>query len=544
MGCDELYLIFEWLYIMKRVLITGKLNSIALEILAKEENLHVDNRPDLGREEILKIVGDYHCIISRSETDIDQKLIDCGKNLEVIARAAVGVGNIDVDYATKKGILVFNTPAKNTNSAAELTISLLLAVTRKVVLAHKTMEAGGWERHKFTGSELRGKTVGIVGLGNVGHRVAKFLNSFDCELLAYDPYVTSEHCQRNHTKKVSFEVLLEKSDIVTLHVPKNKETINMITEEQIMQMKDGVILINAARGGLIQEYDLAKALESGKVFAAGIDTWDVEPVTEHPLKNFSNVVMTPHIGASTVEAQKAIAETVAQETIIALQGGIVSTPVNMPQMQTLEGSLAKNYSVLAEKLGSLTFQYLEHEFSPERIEFLYRGELEAEESWDLIKISFLKGFLSGMSNDVSYVNALQVAEEKGYSIAEEGDENFTDYESAIRIQLSNPTNTISVGGTVFGRDRLRLSYLDGFVFEINPSGVMLIVKNQDFPGAVGHIGTILAKHEININQFELSRKEKGGNAMAAVLVDNDVSTDVIKDLKSHGSIQNVTKVKF
>lgn len=530
---------------MKKVLITGELNPIAIERLQQEEWIQVDYKPDLPYPEVLKIIEDYHCIISRSETDIDKTLIDHGKNLSVIARAAVGIGNIDVEYATSKGILVFNTPGKNTNSAAELSALLLLSVIRKLPQAHNSMKADKWNRHEFTGTELQGKTVGLIGLGNVGHRMARFLNGFECKVIVYDPYVTREYCEKHHTTQVAtLEELVRESDIVSLHPPKNKETINMIDREEIAMMKDNVIIINAARGGIANEDALYEGLKSGKIAGYGVDTWDVEPVAEHPLKEFDNVVMTPHIGASTVEAQIRIAETVSEETIKALQGSIVSYPVNLPEIQAFQGSQAPRYSVLAEKLGTFSRQYIGADFYPKRIEVLYRGNLNSEE-WALIKLSYLKEFLQGtVDTAVTYVNVLQTAERKGLVIEEREDKDFSDYESAIRIQVIGEKESLTVGGTVFGGDKLRLSYVNGYVFEIEPEGNLLVIENNDSPGVIGHVGTSLANNAVNINRFELSRNKKGGRAMALVVVDEEVTAKHIEELEQHTHINRVRKISL
>ncbi|MDH5559286.1 MAG: phosphoglycerate dehydrogenase [Deltaproteobacteria bacterium] len=529
---------------MKKILITGALHPVALENLGSQSDLEIDYRPDLPYDEIIKIISAYHCIISRSETNIDKTMIEKGVNLQVIARAAVGIGNIDTEYATFKGILVFNTPAKNTNSAAELTISLMISCMRNVITAHKSMESNRWDRHKFTGTELLDKTVGLIGLGNVGHRVARFLNSFDCEVLAYDPYVTKEYCEKHQCEQVNFDTLIERSDIISIHTPKNKETINMIDRKQIGKMKEGVILINAARGGLFNEEAIKEGLETKKIKAVGIDTWDVEPVKEHPLKSFSNVIMTPHIGASTLEAQLRIGESVSKETIKALKGEIVNSPVNLPDVKVFEGSHAPQYSVLAGKLGTFSKQFMDKDFFAKRIEFLYRGKLVTDD-WPMIKLSFLRGFLQGtVDTQVSFVNVLKIADSKGLKLEEVADKDFSDYESAIRVKLVGENNSVCIGGTVFGGDKLRLSYLNGFIFEIDPVGNMIVIENHDKPGVIGHVGTVLSNHMVNINQFELSRNKKGGQAMAIVLVDENITDQVIDELNLHENIRHVKRIQI
>jgi len=529
---------------MKKILITGALHSIALEKFETAPNISVDYCPDLPFADILEIIEKYDCILSRSETNINQELIDRGKKLSVIARAAVGIGNIDIEYATKKGILVFNTPGKNTNSAAELALMLMLSVFRNLTAAHTSMAANQWNRHQFTGTELQNKIVGLIGLGNVGHRVARFLNSFDCRVICYDPYVSKEYCEKHSTQQVKLETLIRESDIISIHTPKNKETVNIIDVKEIEQMKDGVVLINTARGGLYNEAAVAEGLKSKKIAGAGIDTWDVEPVVEHPLKNYPTVVMTPHIGASTFEAQKRIAESVSENTIKALNGQIVSSPINLPDINTFGGEQASNYSELAGHLGAFTCQYIDKDFYPKRIEFLYRGTLDPND-WALIKLSFLKEFLNHITDfTVSYVNALQVAENRGLEIIEKEDKEFSDYESAIRVRVFGENEELSIGGTVFGRNNQRISFINGFVFEVAPQGLILAIEAIDSPGVIGHIGTVLADHNINIKQFEFSRDHSEKYAMALVVVDDEVSAPVLEHLKGHQLFNKVAKISL
>jgi D-3-phosphoglycerate dehydrogenase / 2-oxoglutarate reductase len=529
---------------MKKILITGVLHPIALQRFEEEQDIEVNYQPDLPFAEILKIIESYDCILSRSETDINQELLDHGKNLSVIARAAVGIGNIDVEYATKKGILVFNTPGKNTNSAAELALMLMLSVIRNLTLAHTSMADNHWNRHQFTGTELQGKTIGLIGLGNVGHRVARFLNSFDCNVISYDPYVSKEYCEKHRTQQVTLDKLIEISDIISIHTPKNKETINMIDHKEIDRMKDGVVLINTARGGLLNEAALVEALERKKIAGAGIDTWDIEPVIEHPLKNYENVVMTPHIGASTHEAQERIAESVSENTIKALKGQIVSSPINLPEINMFGGQKASTYSELAGRLGAFSCQYLNKDFYPKRIEFLYRGNLDVND-WALIKLTYLKEFLNSITDfTVSYVNAMQVAENRGLEIIEKEDKEFSDYESAIRITIIGENGDLSIGGTVFGRNNQRISYVNGFVFEVAPQGLILAIEATDSPGVIGHVGTVLATNNINIKQFEFSRDQLGKHAMALVVVDDEVSDTVIEELKNHHLFDKVAKINL
>ena len=521
-----------------KILITGALDPLALRILEAAPDVEVTYRPDLPYAQILSEIAPYHALISRSETNVPKELIDRAPHLKVIARAAVGVGNIDVDYATDKGILVINTPGKNTNSAAELTLGLLLSIVRNIVPAHASMQNLGWDRHRFTGTELLHKTIGIVGLGNVGTRVARFARAFEMEVLAYDPYISDAGFEDHHARKVELDELVSTADVITVHVPKNKETTNLIGADHIARMKDGVILLNAARGGIINEAALLAALKSSKVRAAGIDTWDEEPPQANPFHELPNVVMTPHIGASTLEAQHRIAETVADQVLKALRDEVVDYPVNMPRMKMVMTDRVKGYTVLAERLGSFAVQSLD--FNPRSILVQYRGELTSDEG-AMIRRSFLKGFLKNTSSDViSFVNAEQKAAERHIQVTDVNDPGFSEYPSAIRFEITDGKETFSVAGVVFGVNNYRLSQVNEFNFEVIPEGHLLSMINIDRPGVIGDLGTLLAKNGVNISQFELSRNMPGGKAMSLVRVDTPVDKPVLDALRA---IRNMVSVR-
>ncbi|MBI4082066.1 MAG: phosphoglycerate dehydrogenase [Candidatus Lambdaproteobacteria bacterium] len=522
------------------ILITGKLHPLALRLFEEAKDVEVAYHPDISTAEILTLIAQAHALVSRSETDVTRELIDRAPHLKVIARAAVGIGNIDVDYATDKGILVINTPGKNTNSAAELAFGLLLAAVRKIVPAHGHMLEQRWDRHRFTGTELLGKTIGIIGLGNVGHRVARFARAFDMTVLAYDPYIADEVFESHGARKVAFETLLAESDIVTIHTPKTRETTDMIAAPQLAAMKKGVILINAARGGLYNEADLLAALKSGQVAAAGIDTWDHEPPKDNPFRLLPNVVMTPHIGASTEEAQVRVAESIADQTLRAVRDEVVDYPVNMPQVRVITSPRVKTYTVLAERLGMFAMQSLD--FNPNLVKILYRGELKVEEG-GMIRRAFLKGFLKNTAEEaISFVNAERKAAERGIQVVETDDPAFRDYQSAVKFTVSHGAQQFVIGGVVFGENNYRLSLVNEWTFEVIPSGELLSILNVDRPGVIGQVGTILSEHRINISQFELSRNMPGGQAMSLIRVDQPVDGAVLEALRSLPNVVSVRRI--
>ena len=524
---------------MFRVLITGDIHPKGIKNLEQERDIEIQFSPDLPYEEVLRIIRPYHCILSRSETQITRELIKAAPELKVIARAGVGVGNIDVEYATERGILVINTPGKNTNSAAELTIGLLLSAFRKIIPAHQNMQSLNWERHRFKGGELLNKCLGVIGLGNVGHRVARYANAFEMKVQAFDPYLSDEIFERHGVQKVDWITLLSTSDVITPHVPLNSETRGMISKKEIERMKSGVILLNTARGGVIHEKSLLNVLESGHVAAAGIDTWEVEPPGENPFSKLPQVVMSPHIGASTTEAQIRIAESIAAQVPRALRGEVVDFPVNMPSVKVLPTSPVRHYTTLVEKIGMFSSQFLD--FQPNQLEIKYRGTLA---KWDtsLLRLCFLKGFLQASHDQASYVNADQLAESVGLKVIEETDPGFTDYESAFKCIFKLKGKHFTVGGVVFSGPHPRITLINDFYCEIEASGTMLVTTNLDVPGMIGVIGVCLGKHQININQFELGRNVRGGEAMAVISVDQDISKEILEELISNKGITSVRKI--
>lgn len=526
-----------------RVLITGKLADVAVATLqspppelALPVPLEMVSLPDCPRDVLLKEVASAHVLITRSETDVDAEVLSHAKVLSVVARAAVGYGNIDLDACTEAGVLVVNTPGKNTNSAAELTLGLLLALIRKIPGAHASTSSGGWNRHEFTGTELQGKTIGIVGLGNVGHRVAKFARGFDMRVLAFDPYLSDDVFRRNGAeRKTSLEEMLPECDVLTVHTPLNKETKGMVGEIELRKMRKGALVLNAARGGIISEKALLKLLQEGYVRGAGIDTWDNEPKPLQSLVSHPCVVATPHIGASTEEAQVRIGETVALQVLKALRGEIVDYPVNLPHVRVLGTGVARQYAVLAEKLGRVAAQIFD--FRPSRLRLAVSADVKADE-FQVLRLSALKGFLSHSSDEyVSYVNAERLMEKRGLDFVVEASSVTSPGVGAmaagllLEVQGTEASEKVEVGAVLYDGTHPRLCYLNGFEFEIEPEGEMLILQNHDRPGVIGHVGGYLAQANINIAQFELSRNKRGGMALSIIRVDGSLDGETVQGLR-------------
>ena len=523
-----------------KILITGALHESAMKLFRSRVNFDVAYHPDCDRESLLRLIEDANVLVTRSETDVDKTVIDAAKNLKVVARAAVGVGNIDIAYASDRGILVINCPGKNTNSAAELTLGLMLAMFRKIPQAHLKVKSGGWDRHAFTGRELRGKRIGIVGLGNVGHRVAKFAKGFDMEVSAYDPYIAPQIFDQHGVKRIgSLKDLAAQVDVLSFHVPLNKETKFMATKDILSAMPRGSWVVNAARGGIYRETDIIELLKSRHLAGLGVDTFEVEPNVNPELLALENVWCTPHIGASTEEAQIAIGETVFDQVVKAIDGGVVDYPVNLPQVGVIQDKRVKSYAVLAEKLGSLAGQIVA--FNPSSAEISYRGDIAGVEP-SLIRLSFLKGYVSRVVNDyVSFVNVEKHAQRLGLMVRDRADPQFDGYRSALKISLAGSDGeTLQVGGIVFDDQISRLSLINDYYFEAEPSGHMLLVENNDKPGVIGDLGHFLALKNVNIATFELSRNRRGGKAMAVIRTDEEVSS---QDHSEMSGIRNILKVQ-
>jgi len=522
-----------------QVLITGHLHDSAIAGFRANKGMHIVYAPDCSRSELLRLVVAAQVLVTRSETDVDREVIDRAPELKVIARAAVGVGNIAVEYATEKGILVINCPGKNTNSAAELTMGLLLGMLRNVPQAHQTMKSGGWDRHRFTGRELCGKRIGIVGLGNVGHRVAKFAHGFDMEVFAYDPFVAPQVFERHQARPFTdLATMLMHTDVLTVHVPLTKETKNMIDGSLLDLMPKGSYVLNVARGGIINEKHLMERLESHHIAGAGIDTWESEPKPLAGLLQHPNVWASPHIGASTVEAQIAIGDTILIQVAKAIAGGVVDYPVNLPQVGLIDSPLLNAYAVLAEKLGAMIGQILD--FNPTTINLNYRGDLASLDP-AMVRLSLMKGFASQVVDGyVSFVNVQSHFDKMGVVLTEKQDPAFDSYKSALKVRVSGPDGReLTVGGIVFDDRYARLTLLNDFYFELEPSGEIIIVENSDRPGVIGDVGHFLAQRGVNIDSFALSRNRKGGRAMALVRIDSPLGKDAVEAMEQ---IDNVIKV--
>jgi len=514
---------------MKKVLVAESVAKEAIEKL--KENFDVDVCLGMPREELLSVIKDYEGIVVRSETMIDTELMSVAPKLKMVGRAGNGTDNIDVPEATKRGIIVANTPESNTMSAAEHTIALMLTQSRKIPQANSYLREGKWERSIFKGSELYQKTLGIVGLGRIGSLVAQRMKAFGMNVIAYDPYISEDRFKRFHVEqKEKLEDLIMESDFITVHTPKTKETYHMINDSHLSIMKDGVRLTNVARGGIIQESAILEGIKSGKIASAGIDVHEIEPRYENPLYDCENVIVTPHLGASTAEAQLNVGMTVVNQVIAGLNGEIVPNALNLPTMHRDELAAVKPYIELAEKFGKMYYQLYESPIEMVKMEFY--GELSEQET-GMISIACVKGLLETViSERINYINAKLIAEQRGIMIEEEKIvEYFDGFTSYFRVIIKNAKGTIRFGGNLSSKGEGRLVEINGYEMDITPGESMLVIRNMDVPGVVGTVGAVLGEEKINVATMQLGRKEAGEKAMMVLNIDGEISESVLKRLE-------------
>ncbi|MGE5327911.1 MAG: phosphoglycerate dehydrogenase [Deltaproteobacteria bacterium] len=535
-----------------KVLVTEKIAEEGIEIL--KTSAEVDIKCGMSKEELLGVIPDYDAVIVRSATKIDADVIEKGINLKVVGRAGTGVDNVDVDAATKKGVMVVNTPEGNSNAAAELAIGMIFATCRHIPQAFMSCKNGDFRRSKFKGVELEGKTLGVIGLGRIGSIVASRLKAFNMKVLAFDPYIPEERCQKLGVQRCeTLEELLKQADIVTLHMPKIEGSLKLIGEEQIGMMKKNAVIINCARGGLIDEEALYKALKEGQLAAAGLDVLEEEPNFEakpgeqdfkSPILELDNVIFTPHLGASTLEAQYNVGVMVAQQISAVLEGDIVSA-VNLPSLRIKDMKEIRPYIELAEKMGKIYFQV---EKTPvEKIELFYSGEIAQMET-KIVTLAFLKGFLEPIISDdeqVNFVNVEMIANSRGIKVVESKSNTSERFTSLVTANITNKDKALSLSGTVFGNEEIRLVDFFGYHVDFEPTTpYALAIQNIDKPGMIGRLGTILGEENVNIASMRLSRNRKGEKAEAFLGIDNEVNENILGKIRNVDGILKASLISF
>lgn len=509
------------------IVVCDHIHEAGLNILKNTEDINYIFAADIDKVELLNVIKDADVAITRSSTDVDEKFLNAATNLKAIIRAGVGYDNVDIDGCSKRGIIAMNVPTANTIAAVELTMAHMLSCMRKFPYAHNQLKIDRvWKREDWYGNELYGKKLGVIGFGNIGHRVALRAKAFEMDVITYDPYIPSTKATDLGIKyTANFDDILS-CDIITIHTPKNKETIDMISFEEIKKMKDGVVLINCARGGLYNEDALLENLKSGKIAMAGIDVFKKEPATSHPLLDLPNVTVTAHLGANTKESQKEISIQSASNAIEAARGVAYPNALNLPIDESKIPSFVKPYIELTQKMAFLLAQISKSEIRA--IEVSAEGELG--EYIDSLQTFATVGVLSVSSGTaVNYVNANFFAKEKGIELTTKSSTNSSGYKNKITIKITTPKGVQTISGTVFNDDVQRVVEFNGFGIDIEPKGKMIIMRNKDIPGVVGKVGNILGENGINIADFRLSR-DKQGVALAVILIDEKANSKVIDDL--------------
>jgi D-3-phosphoglycerate dehydrogenase / 2-oxoglutarate reductase len=514
-----------------KILVSDSLAPQCLEVFKRAHGFEVDVRIGLKPDELKRICANYDGWVIRSGTRITAELIEAATNLKVIGRAGVGFENIDVDAATQRGIVVMNTPGGNNVTTGEHTISLMMALARHIPQAVASLKNGKWERNKFVGVELCNKTIGVIGLGNVGRIVAERAAGLRMKVFGYDPFISGENIARMEVEPATLDEIFSKADFITVHVPLTPETQGLVNREAFAKMKPGVRIINCARGGIVDEKDLADAIKEGKVAGAALDVYvDEPPPADHPLLKMEQVITTPHLGASTDEAQLNVAVAVAEQMVDFLTEGLVRYAVNVPSVSPELFKILRPYLILAEKLGSLQVQMAD--VLPQSVHVEYRGEV-TQYNIAPLTLAVLKGMLTPvMEASVNYVNAPILAKERGIQVVESKSSKAGDFSSSITVKIATGDREVEVEGAIFGDKHPRIVRVDNFYLEAAPEGYILILRNKDVPGVVGNVGTILGKNGINIAGMELGRGAKGGNAISFIHVDDQIPKETMEELRN------------
>lgn len=524
-----------------RVLVSDSISPRGVDIL-KKAGLEVDVKTGLKIEELKKEIGSYDALIVRSATKVTEDVIACAKNLKVIGRAGSGLDNIDKIAATKHGIVVMNTPGGNTITTAEHTIALLLSMARQIPQATASMKQGRWEKKRFMGVELYNKTLGIMGIGNIGAHVARMAQGMGMNVIAYDPYMSEEKVKTLGVRMVDIDELIETADFITIHTPLTNETKGIINAERIKRMKDGVRIVNAARGGIIDENALYDALKSGKVAGAALDVFEKEPPEGSPLLELDNVVLTPHLGAATEEAQENVAIAIAEQVCDYLVQGTIRNAVNFPSVSVDILPSMQPYINLAERLGGFLSQIFEGGI--EEIIIEYRGAV-CELVLEPIKIAVLKGMLTPILEEtVNFVNAPFIAKERGIEVKEITTEDAGDYHSMLVVRVRAGKKGSSVSGVLHGKKEPRIITIDNFAVEVIPEGDMLLISNNDRPGVIGNIGMVLGRNNINISRMQFGREKAGGRAISVVGTDTPVSKEILSELQKLPNILSIKQIRL
>ncbi len=524
---------------MPKVLVADKINEKGVEVL--EGSAEVVNDPTITPEELLETIDQYEGIIVRSRTKVTRDVIENAKNLKIIARAGVGVDNIDVEAATEHGILVVNAPQSTSITVAEHAMGLMLSLSRKIAIADASVKSGKWEKSKFMGMELRNKTLGVIGMGRIGSQVVKRSKAFEMDVIVYDPYITEETAKELGVEITTLDNLVQTADVMTIHVPLTPETKGLISKDELAKMKDNAILLNCARGGIIDEADLYEALKERPELKAGLDVFENEPLENSPLATLDNVVLTPHIAASTKEAQRDAAIIVAKEVKEVINGGTPTNVLNMPLVDSETFQTLKPYFQLTEQLGKVLVQTTTPNISD--LNITYSGEINGRSKEPLTR-ELLKAFLNPiLTEPVNSVNAKSVAKQRGIKLTESETEDSGKYDASIKVSVKYDDEESTIEGVIENKEPKIIS-INNYDVNLKLEGLMAIIQYKDLPGTIGTIGTILGKYNINIGEMQVGRESTGGQAVMVLKVDQEITEDAIKELEGTQDIEVVKPVNL
>lgn len=523
-----------------KVLVSDSLSKVGLKIFQGTPGIQVDVNTGLTPEELKGIIKPYHGLVIRSATNVTADIIEAAHNLKVIGRAGIGLDNVDVAAASKRGIVVMNTPEGNTITTAELAISLLAALSRNIPQATALLKEGKWEKKKLEGQELFNKNLGLVGAGHIGRIVADRAKGLKMNVIVYDPYIKPEMIEKQDLEPVSFDDLLSRADYITIHTPKTDETLNMFRKETFAKMKKGAMLINCARGGIVNENDLYDALASGHLAGAALDVFSKEPPGMTKLMELSNFICTPHLGASTKEAQENVAKDVAEQIVDYLLHGTVKNAVNVPSISAELMSILRPHVTLAERMGSLHAQLIESGI--EEVQVNYLGKV-TEYDVTPLTTALLKGLLTPILKDeVNFVNAPMIAAERGIKVVESKTKTSEDFTSLIMVKVKSMEGENIVSGTIFGKTLLRILRINDFYLEAPPEGHMVLIFSEDIPGVIGLIGTILGKHKVNIERMHVGQEKAENQNVVLLATGVSVSDEILQELRHMEHIHSVRRI--
>jgi len=511
-----------------KVLVTDPISDAGLDVI-RDAGHEVVTDYEADGAALLDAVADANALIVRSGTEVTREVLEAASDLVIVGRAGIGVDNIDIEAATDQGVIVANAPEGNVRAAAEHTVAMAFAAARSIPQAHTRLKGGEWAKGDYLGTELNGKTLGIVGLGRVGQEVAKKLDSLGMDLVAFDPYISEERAEQIGAELADLDAVLQRADVLTIHTPLTPETEDMIGETELAEMEGGYV-VNCARGGIVDEPALAEAVEDGIVAGAALDVFAEEPLpADSPLLGVEDVIVTPHLGASTEAAQENVAVSTAEQIVAAFEGEPVMNALNAPSMDESAFPRVEPYIGLAETAGKIAVQLLDSRV--ESVEISYEGDI-AEEDVEIVTASALKGVFQPLEWQVNAVNAPRIAEERGIEVSETKRRQAEDFQSLVTVTVSDGDEEIGVCGTLFADDDARIVRIDGYRVDAIPGGKMMVARNTDEPGVIGHIGTVMGKYDVNIAGMFNAREVHGGEALTVYNIDQEVPEAAREELEA------------